>query len=187
MDKYRLKLSGMSEIVGLTDIALLSLVDENKERQLIVTCDKNMRKQIQMRMMNKPELVNRFPEVAVDILKNQAFMGFEVVITGMKEGEYLTEIRETIMGKNYPIRCSDGILFAMLYGCGLYATREVMMHQSVPFAPGSTRVALPINVITDEMLQMSLKKAIEVEDYEMASNLRDELKKRHEQKDSSNV
>lgn len=170
---------GISEIVGLTDISLLALVDENEKRQLIVTCDRNMRKQIQMRMMDKPELANRYPEVMASLLKSQVYCSPQVVITGQQEGKYITEIEDTMMGRHYPIRCSDGVLFSMVFDCPLYATWDVMLRQSVPFQPGSTKVALPINVITDEMLQVSLKKAIEVEDYEMASNLRDELKKRH--------
>jgi protein-arginine kinase activator protein McsA len=39
-------------------------------------------------------------------------------------------------------------------------------------------MSLPINVISDEMLKSALDKAIKDEDYEMASHLRDEMKRR---------
>ena len=55
MEKVKLKLFGISEIVGVDDVALLGLLDERQERQLIVTCDVEMRKIIQMHMMKKPE------------------------------------------------------------------------------------------------------------------------------------
>lgn len=179
MDKVKLKLIGISEIVGLKDIVLLALVDENDRRQLIVTCDTDMRKQIQLRMMDRQNLDNRYPEVMASLLKTYGHQNLEVLIKGQRDGEYITVLCDSKEGREWPIRCSDGILFSLISECPLFATFEVMLRQSVPFLPGSTKVALPINVITDEMLQTSLSKAIECEDYEMASNLRDELKKRH--------
>lgn len=184
MDKIRLKIMGLSEIVGLEDIVLLVLVDEAKVRQLIVPCERNMRKELQMRMMDKPDLSNRCLEVTSKILKDQ-ICEFEVVITRVEDGQYLAEVREQLSGRVYPIRCSDGVLFSLINDCPLYASRNVMQFESVPFQPGSSKVALPINIITNEMLQTSLNKAIETEDYEMASQLRDELMKRKNNKEGA--
>ena len=61
----------------------------------------------------------------------------------------------------------------------IYATREVMQSQSAPYVKNAVRVPLPINVLSDKMIEEALEKAIQSEDYEMASSLRDELKKRH--------
>lgn len=178
MDKIKLKLLGMSEIVGLEDVALLTLVDVNEQRQLIVTCDQQMRKELQMRMMDKPGLKQRYPEVVAGLLKAECSMQLEVLISGEKDGEYITELCDVLTGRRFQIRCSDGILFSLVYDCPVYATQDLMLHQSVPYKAGTNKVALPVNIITNEMLELSLKKAIETENYEMASNLRDELKKR---------
>lgn len=184
MDKIRLEIVGLSEIVGLEDIALLVLVDITKTRQLIVPCEKSMRKEIQKCLLDKPDLVNRCLGVTSKILKDQ-ICDFEVVITRVEDGMYLAEVRERLSGKVYPIRCSDGVLFSQINDCPLYATRDVMQLESVPYQPGSSKVALPINIITNEMLQTSLNKAIETENYEMASQLRDELIKRKNHKEGA--
>ena len=39
-------------------------------------------------------------------------------------------------------------------------------------------MAIPYNALTDKMLEDALEKAIELERYEMASTIRDELKRR---------
>ncbi len=178
-DHVRLKLLGISEIVGIEDISLLGLVDELNSRQLVVTCDKNMRKEIQMYMMKKPETAKRYPKVLCDVLKFYGYHQLEILISSIKDGEYGTEIVDPVTDKHFPIRCSDGILLSIAGDIPLYATSQLMLSQSVPFKLGESRIGLPLTVLSETMLQMSLKKAIETENYEMASNLRDELNKRH--------
>lgn len=186
MDKIKLKFIGISEVIGIDDVSLLTLVDEEEHRQLIVTCDKAMSKQIKLRMMAKPELKTLYPEAVDALLQDYGIRQLEVDIVGHNEGTYVTQITDSSTGVSYPVRCSDGILFSLVHGCPLYATAQLMMKQSVSYQPGSPKVALPINVISDEMLKMSLDKAIEIENYEMASNLRDELKRRHHDDDQNN-
>lgn len=179
MDKVKLKLLGISEILGIDDVALLGLLDEPQERQLIVTCDKAMRNQIQLYMMNQPEVATLYPKVMANILRSQGFQQLTVVISGIQDGEYIAEIVDELSGKHYPIRCSDGILFSIVCKAPIYATKSLMLAQSVPFKMGSTKVGLPLSALSENMLKMSMEKAIEIENYEMASTLRDELNKRH--------
>lgn len=183
MDKVKLKLLGISEILGVDDVALLGLVDEAQERQLIVTCDKAMRNQIQMYMMNKPEVVTLYPKVMANILRSLGYQQLIVLISGIQDGEYSAEIIDELNGKHYPIRCSDGVLFSLVCKKPLFATSSLMQAQSVPFKFGETRVGLPLSVLSENMLKLSMEKAIETENYEMASNLRDELNKRHAKKE----
>ena len=52
------------------------------------------------------------------------------------------------------------------------------MRQSTVYDNGASGVSLPVNTISDEMLQSALDKAIKNENYEMASDLRDEMNRR---------
>lgn len=175
----KLKLTAISEIMGVEDVVLLNLVDEGMERQLFVTCERSMSRELQMYMMNKKETTKLFPSVMADILRSQDYQQLMVVITDVIEGEYQVEVVDTLHDKHFPIRCSDGVLLSLVCDVPIYATRHLMRMQSVPFKPGATKVGLPLTVLSDDMLKMSLEKAIETENYEMASNLRDELNKRH--------
>lgn len=179
MDKIKLKLTAISEILGVEDVVLLNLVDEGMERQLFVTCEREMSRELQMYMMDKNETKSLLPTVMFGIMQSQSYQQLMVVIKDVRDGEYDVEVVDTLQDKHYPIRCSDGILFSLVCNAPLYASRHLMLTQSVPFKMGATKVGLPLTVLSDDMLKMSLEKAIETENYEMASNLRDELNKRH--------
>lgn len=56
-----------------------------------------------------------------------------------------------------------------------------MARQSVRFSENSNAISMPVNTLSTEMLDKALQKAVEDENYELASHLRDE-KKRREQK-----
>jgi hypothetical protein len=54
--------------------------------------------------------------------------------------------------------------------------------QSVDFYEKAKGLSIPVNTISDEMLQSALDKAIKDENYEMASHLRDEINRRKTRK-----
>ena len=60
----------------------------------------------------------------------------------------------------------------------LYATSKIVKDQAMPVAPGNVAMSLPYNALSDNMLLDAMKSAIDMEKYEMASTIRDELKKR---------
>ena len=53
-----------------------------------------------------------------------------------------------------------------------------MDKQSVKYVREASGVSIPVNTISDDMLQKALDKAIADENYELASHLRDEMKRR---------
>ena len=81
------------------------------------------------------------------------------------------------------MRCSDGILLSVVASVPVFIVAALLNQQAAHEDGDMMQIPLPINVVTDDMLQKSLKHAIESEDYEMASSLRDEIKKRHELKE----
>ena len=50
----------------------------------------------------------------------------------------------------------------------------------MPYKPETNGVAVPINVISGDMLQKALDRAIADENYEQASRIRDEINRRKE-------
>lgn len=182
MDSCLLDVKSVSEILGIDDVALVSLVNSAETRQLVVACDLEMRDLIMKYMADKPETQKLFPSVVSDILGTRDKSSLEVRIFGLKDGVYQTEIYDQLTQRSFPIRCSDGIFFAIVCKLHIYASAEVMRCHSIPYETFATKVGLPLTVLSDKLLKDSLQKAIETENYEMASNLRDELNKRHKDK-----
>ena len=56
-----------------------------------------------------------------------------------------------------------------------------------PFRKDVMSVALPIVGLPDSLLKKALEKAVEEENYEGASFIRDEMKRRQEEKDEKNL
>ena len=181
MDSLLLIKSG-SEILGIKDVALVSLVNATETRQIVVSCELEMRDLIMKYMTDRPETQMLFPSVVNDILATRDKSSLEVRINGVKDGVYQTEIYDWLTQKSFPIRCSDGIFMSVACKLHIYASAEVMRLHSIPYVTGATKVGLPLSVLSEKLLKNSLQMAIETENYEMASNLRDELNKRHKDK-----
>jgi protein-arginine kinase activator protein McsA len=58
-----------------------------------------------------------------------------------------------------------------------------MERQCFPFDEKAQKIAIPINTMDLPRLQSALADAVENENYELASQLRDEINKRHHERD----
>lgn len=177
-----LLIKSVSEILGIKDVALVSLVNATETRQIVVSCELEMRDLIMKYMTDRPETQMLFPSVVNDILATRDKSSLEVRINGVIDGVYQTEIYDRLTQKSFPIRCSDGIFMSVACKLHIYASAEVMRLHSIPYVTGATKVGLPLSVLSEKLLKNSLQMAIETENYEMASNLWDELNKRHKDK-----
>ena len=181
MCNVRLKFKGLSQILGSDNLVLAVLVDVAEQRQLVIPCDRHQAYQIRLRM--DPNMLKErndlLPEVLAELMPFSFLLTYRFEIYALHEGKYMSCLRNTETGEKKNIRCTDGILLSLITGMEIYADRGLMTKQSAEYNPNFTQMAVPVNVITDKMLEESLRKAIENENYELASSLRDELKKRH--------
>lgn len=74
-------------------------------------------------------------------------------------------------------RASDGLLLAYTFGCPVCIDEELLERQYMRQA-GDTSYAMPVNSVTTEALRNALEQAVREENYELASQLRDELERR---------
>lgn len=178
MTKERLIFKGVSEIVGTEELGLLILTDEAQTRQISIVCDKAMAIQLELRMKKIPITQIMLPEVLCKLLDNQTDLDMELVIDDLVDGQYRTVLYNKDTLEPTLIRASDAVLLSQVSGIPLYIESRLMMRQSVAYNENSRGVSLPVNTISDEMLQSALDKAIADENYELASHLRDEKKRR---------
>jgi hypothetical protein len=177
--KIQLIFQGVSEIVEGPELGIIVLTDQMKERQVTIVCDKHMEYQFGLRM-NKGQVHTErlLPEVLTTVVKQQAGMRFEVLISDVIDGEYRCMLVNETTFESLPMRASDAILFAVISNSPIYMEYNLMMRQSVRYSASPNGMAIPINSLNNDMLQNSLDKAIKDENYELASYLRDEINKR---------
>lgn len=178
MNKIRLVLKGVSEIVGDDNLGLLILTDIAQTRQLSIICDKQMEYQFGLRMSKAPVANIMLPEVMAQVLSRQTTLNIELQIYDIVDGQYQASLVNNDTLQTVPIRASDAILFSFVSHCPLYIDERLMMRQSVPYSTNSPGMAIPVNSISNSMLQSALKKAIQEENYELASHLHEEMQRR---------
>ena len=70
------------------------------------------------------------------------------------------------------------MLLSVIAKLPIFVDEVLMNRQSLPYNQASPSMALPVNVLTIEMLEEALNKAIKDENYELASTLKMEIERR---------
>lgn len=179
MNKIRLIFNNATEISGNTEIGLLSLTDISKQRQLSIVCERKMAVEIEKRNSKNPLCQSLIAEVMAKMLKEQSDTYYEIHILDIIDGQYQVYVFNTETLSSIPIRASDAVLLSIVADIPLFIEEKLMRLQSVEYDKSKKGVTVPINAISISMLHESLKKAINAEDYEMASKIRDEINKRN--------
>lgn len=177
-NKIRLLFDNVSEIAGTDRVGLITLADELKERMITIICDHKMAEAIQLRQRRHPLASLMLPEVAGMMFRSAGDTDFEIIISDLMDEQYKTYVFNSTTLDTFQIRASDAVLMSLTCGFPIYINRGLMLRQSVPYKSGGSGLSIPINVISTSMLQESLQRAINEEDYEAASKLRDELERR---------
>ena len=178
MGLVRLNFKGVSEIVSSDDVGLIILVDDDGQRQVSILCDSAMTYQFSLRMSKADIIEKLLPEVLWQVITRNLDMRFQVVINDLIDGQYKTLLYMPDILQAIPIRASDAILLASTAKLPIFIEENLFVRQSVPHQDDAVGASIPVNVLSAEMLQKALEKAIADEDYEKASQLRDELNKR---------
>lgn len=185
MTGVRLYFKGVSEIVGTDDLYVLMLTDETEDRQITVVCDRTSAVQLDMRSKQLPVTYFMLPEVLCHIIDTQTDISLHVLISDLQDGQYMAEVRDEDGTMTVPIRISDAVLMCIAGHFPLYIDKGLMQRQSVPYKRNAMGLSLPVNTLSDDMLGKALEKAIQNENYELASRLRDEKKHRGKNRGAS--
>lgn len=178
MNKVRLLFKGVTEIVGSDKLGLILLTDVHEQREVSVVCDHLMVRQFMARLEHVPITEKLLPDVLWQVVKSLSPGSMEILIDNIDQGQYHAMLCSTETFMNWTLRASDAILLSIISGMPLYMEQRLMLRQSVPYKAGAAGISLPINVISDQMLDLAMQKAISDENYELASQLRDEKQRR---------
>jgi len=179
-NRVRLIFKSVSEIVGTDNIGLLVLTDSAELRQVAVPCDQRTLNEFALRMEQMPITGRLLPEVLWNVLQWQTQLRMEVVIDSLHDGKYQAVLSNTDTLEEIPLSATEGILLSFVSrgDIPVMMDEQLFMRQSTVYDKEAVGVSLPVNTISDDMLQKALDKAIGNENYEMASHLRDELNRR---------
>ena len=178
MKRTLLRFENVQQVVGGEGMAVIILTDEERKRALSVVCDEPMSQQLQMRVASPRACRNMLPETLLSLLP----ASYEMLICGLFEGQYQVMLMNEI-GDSVRLRMSDAVLLSIISDIPLYIENNLMERQCFPFDEKAQKRAIPINTMDLPRLQSALSDAVENENYELASQLRDEINKRHHERD----
>lgn len=178
MEELKLKVIGVSEVMGGCGMSLLMLSDEHRQRIMTVVCEHSTGREIALRLADAPGLSRRLPETLCAMLPFLNAESYELRIYDVYGGEYKCALTHRFDGSQVPIRMSDGVLLALVAKIDILISPLLFERQSIAYDKESHSMAIPVNVLSPKMLEQALERAVDEENYEMASVLRDELKMR---------
>ena len=178
MSLVRLVFKQVAEIVATKEVGLVVLTTEDGSRQLSIIADKNMVFQLGLRQSKVEIREKLLPEVLWQVITRNLDMRYQIVINDLVDGQYKTLLYMPDILQAIPIRASDAVLLSLISGVPIFIEENLLLRQGVPYKEGEPGVAVPVNILSSEMLKKALDKALDEEDYEKASELRDELRRR---------
>jgi uncharacterized protein len=174
--KERLFYFSSNRLTGTDDICIISLLDEPGVREISIVCDKGVGMMIEM-FVSKPEVLKTsLTNVLADIITRQTDFDMEIDIEDLDDGVYITYIVNKTTGSRIRVKASEAVYLSIISDVPIYIDKDLMQSQSVRHKNLSTSsMSLPVNAVSLEMLQTALENAINDENYELASRLRDEI------------
>ena len=160
-------------------MCVIMLTDERETRCLNIICDKTMSQQLQIRTGHLDICNCLLPEVLMKFLGDYVpVKKLEINIQNILDGQYLVGLMNTDNYAIHRIRLSDAVLLHLIADVPLYIDEQLMKMQSSPYTENQTKLSIPLNTLETEKLKEELQRAIEDEDYRLASNIKEELNKR---------
>ena len=179
MARIKLFLQQATEVVGEEKEGLLILTDSFQERQLAVPCNSRMYDEFRLRM-NNPKHQAELSDVLFKVIKWQTELSLELVIVSVDNGHYSAVLLNTDSLEQVPIDGAEAVLLNYISKdkIPLFIDEKLFLKQSSVYDMKAKGVSLPVNTLSSSMLRKALERAIAAENYELASQLRDELNKR---------
>ena len=173
MDEIELKLHDMSSTLQPVDAYALVLEEVNGNRKLPVIIGSLEAKAIRIKMLNYKLPRPWTHDLFLSLTRELGVTLKKILIYKVEDGIYYSYLFFDNAGEEIKIdsRTSDAVALALRYKCPIYTTAQIMDEFSVT-----------VNMVGISVLKEALTKAIAEENYEQASRLRDEIRRREELK-----
>jgi len=197
MEKIELEIIGITYSQSQSNAYVLILGEVEGKRKLPIVIGQFEAQAIAMELQN----VKSPRPLTHDLIKNIAKTFYiklnEIIINDFKEGTYYALLLFEKENKIYKVdaRPSDAVALALRFNSPIYTTPEVLEQTGFILTEQDEEIVPPadmqkeaeeieepsLKMFSMEELEKLLEEAVENEDYELASKIRDEIQRRKEQ------
>lgn len=175
---YKLIYKGIFSIPEADDVCLITLTDEGEKRALYIVLEKEVANEIKMYEKMMEDADCQLVDVFSKVLKDEGAVHYRIVFEGILNQGLKAKLVNTITDASYDIRPEMAVLLSLKSDFEMCTSLDVLQKFSTPYNKNVMSVALPIMSLPDSLLHKALEKAVEEENYEGASFIRDEMKRR---------
>lgn len=175
---YKLIYKGIFSIPEADDVCLITLTDEGEKRALYIVLEKEVANEIKMHEKMMEDADCQLADVFSKVLKDEGAVHYRIVFEGILNQGLKAKLVNTITDASYDIRPEMAVLLSLKSDFEMCTSLDVLQKFSTPYNKNVMSVALPIMSLPDSLLHKALEKAVEEENYEGASFIRDEMKRR---------
>ena len=175
---YKLMYKGIFSIPEADDVCLITLTDEGEKRALYIVLEKEVANEIKMHEKMMEDADCQLVDVFSKVLKDEGAVHYRIVFEGILNQGLKAKLVNTITDASYDIRPEMAVLLSLKSDFEMCTSLDVLQKFSTPYNKNVMSVALPIMSLPDSLLHKALEKAVEEENYEGASFIRDEMKRR---------
>lgn len=192
MDKIQLQILGLSYSQTQDNAYVLILIEEQGDRRMpiIIGAAEAQAIAIELEKMKPPRPLTH--DLFKTLADNLSITLDEVIIYKLQEGIFYAKIilRKDDFVFEIDSRTSDAVAIGIRFNCPIYTTSEVLTRAGIVLEKEQEKIQTEVEAQTEEAdnpeiafatdseLEDMLAQAIESEDYEFASKIRDEIKKR---------
>ena len=187
MEKIKLVYQGAFAIPDAEEACVVTLTDTQEVRALSIVTDKPMANEIKLHQLDKEVKHPHLADVLAKMICEQGPQNYHVVFEANGKIGPKAKLVNAINSAEYSLPQDEAVLLALTAGLEIFTNMEVLQKFTTPFRKDVMSVALPIVGLPDSLLKKALEKAVEEENYEGASFIRDEMKRRQEEKDEKNL
>ena len=183
MANIQLRFQTAAEVNGKEQDGLLLLSDQEQQRQLVITCSRKILQEITESKNNDINNNDDIVKILWEMIHWQTTLELSIHINTLEDGVYKALLINEENPFSLPIKADTAILLSIVSHneIPIYMDAALFRRQSSVYQPNAKGLQLPLNIISEPMLHDLLDNAVKAERYEIASELRDELKKREEE------
>ena len=175
---YKLIYKGTFSIPEADDACIITLTDEGEKRALYIVLEKEVANEIKMHEKKMEDADCHLVDVFSKVLKDEGAVHYRIVFEGILNQGLKAKLVNVITDASYDIRPEMAVLLSLKSDFEMCTSLDVLQKFSTPYNKNVMSVALPIMSLPDSLLHKALEKAVEEENYEGASFIRDEMKRR---------
>lgn len=188
--EIELKFLDMSSVLKPSDSFALVLEEVGgEERKLALIIGAVEAQSIKMAEINYRPPRPFTHDLILSIMKAGSLTCVKGVIYQVRNGIYYTYLYIKRLDGEIELvdaRTSDAIVLSMRMGFPIYVYEDILEKEHLRNISPNGSFTLPVNSVNVEMLKKAMDEAVQREDYERASQLRDEIRKReHEEKNEN--